>query len=151
MAETNENVPTRRSFWSEVDPFRDFLRSPVRGRLFEDSLKRRREPDWSPPVNLSENPDGYLVTVELAGARKNDISVECHDKVLTIKGEKRDEREENEEHRHYVERSYGQFTRSFRMPGDASEDVAASFHDGVLTVQVKKHEAKKPTVVSISS
>ena len=42
-------------------------------------------------------------------------TIECHDNVLSIKGEKRDEREESDEHRHYVERSYGQFTRSFRM------------------------------------
>lgn len=150
MAETNENVPTRRSFWSEVDPFRDFFRGPAHGRLFEDSLRQVREASWSPAVNLSENPDSYLVTVELAGADKNDITVECHDNVLSIKGEKRDEREEKDEHRHYVERSYGKFTRSFRMPADASDDVSASFKDGVLTVEVKKHEAKKPTVVSIS-
>jgi HSP20 family protein len=109
-----------------------------------------RQPTWSPAVNLSEDPDAYLVTVELPGASKNDVSVECHDKVLSIKGEKRDEREEKDEHRHYVERSYGRFTRSFRMPADASEDVVASLRDGVLTVRVKKHEAKKPTVVSIS-
>ncbi len=150
MAEANESAPTRRSYWSEVDPFRDFLRGPARNRIFEDSLKRMREPTWSPAVNLSEDSDGYVVTVELAGADKNDISVECHDNVLAIKGEKRDEREEHEEHRHYVERSYGQFTRSFRMPADASGEMQASYRDGVLTVRVRKHEEKKPTVVSIS-
>lgn len=150
MTATNENVLTRRTFWSEVDPFWDFFRGPTRARIFEDSLKQMRQPGWSPAINLSEDPDGYLVTVELPGTSKNDVSVECHDKVLSIKGEKRDEREEKDEHRHYVERSYGRFTRNFRMPADASEDVVASLRDGVLSVRVKKHEAKKPTVVSIS-
>ena len=79
------------------------------------------------------------------------MTVECHDNVLTIKGEKRDEREEKHEHRHYVERSYGSFTRSFRMPPDASDDIKASFRDGVLTVEVHKHEEKKPKVVTIEA
>lgn len=150
MSEANENTPVRRSIWSEVDPFRDFFRAAPRSRLFDDSLKRMREPTWSPAVNLSEDENGYIVTVELAGAKKDDISVECHDNVLTVKGEKRDEREEHQEHRHYVERSYGQFTRSFRMPADASDEIDASYRDGVLTVRVNKHEEKKPKVVSIS-
>ncbi len=114
----------------------DPLRAHRRRRLFEK--------------NWVEGLRDIQVTVELPGASKNDVSVECHDKVLSIQGEKRDECEEKDEHRHYVERSYGRFTRSFRMPADASEDVVASLRDGVLTVRVKKHEAKKPTVVSIS-
>ncbi len=150
MTESNERMPARRSIWSEVDPFWDFFRTPARSRLFDDSLKRMGEPAWSPAVNLSEDKGDYVVTVELAGASKDDINVECHDNVLSVKGEKRDEREEHDEHRHYVERSYGQFTRSFRMPADASDQIEASLRDGVLTVRVKKHEEKKPTVVSIS-
>lgn len=150
MSNKNEGSGLQRSVWSEVDPFRDFFRSPVRTRLFDDSLARGREPAWSPSVNLSENGDGYVVTVELAGVKKDDVSIECHDNVLSIKGEKRDEREEKDEHRHYVERSYGQFTRSFRMPADASGDVEANLKDGVLTVHVKKQEEKKPKVVAIS-
>lgn len=150
MANENESTGVQRSFWSEVDPFRDFFRNPVRARLFDDSLARVREPAWSPAVNLSEDGNGYVVTVELAGVKKEDVTIECHDSVLTIKGEKRDEREESDEHRHYVERSYGQFTRSFRMPADASGDVEANLKEGVLTVQVRKQEEKKPKVVSIS-
>ena len=125
-------------------------RSPSRGRLLAP-WGNQRESLWSPAVDVAESGDGYVVTVELAGANKDDISIECHDNVLTIKGEKHDEREEKDEHRHYVERSYGSFTRSFRMPPDASDDIAASFRDGVLTVQVKKHAEKKPKVVAIES
>lgn len=148
MAESNENVPARRSVWDELDPFRDFFRSPLRTQV---PLGARREFSWAPAMDVRESKDGYAVTVELPGAGKDDISVECHDNILTIKGEKRDEREEKDEHRHYVERSYGSFTRSFRLPPDASDDVHASFRDGVLTVEVAKHEEKKPRAVSIQT
>ncbi len=148
MVETNENLPAQRSIWGDVDPFRDFFRSPLRARnLLSDAAQQ----SWAPAMDIRESKDGYAVTVELPGASKDDVSVELHDNVLTVKGEKRDEREEKDEHRHYVERTYGSFTRSFRMPADTSDDVRASFKDGVLTVDVSKHEEKKPKVVSIES
>jgi HSP20 family protein len=102
-------------------------------------------------MDVAESKDGYTVTAEIPGVSKDDISVECHDNVITIKGEKRDEREETDEHRHYVERSYGSFSRSFRLPPDASEDIQASFRDGVLTVVVPKQEEKKPRTVTIKA
>jgi len=150
MAENRETTPARRSFWDELDPFRDLFGTPWRGGLMQRPMGATLERAWSPAVDVSENGDAYVVTVELAGAKKDDVTVECHDNVLTVKGEKRDEREEQDEHRHYVERSYGSFTRSFRMPGNASDDIKATFKDGVLTVEVKKVEEKKPKVVAIN-
>lgn len=147
--ERTESTPTRRNFWDETDPFRDFFRGPLRSRLAKTPWGEDGERVLSPAVDVRENPDGYVVTVELAGAKKDDVTVECHDNVLTVKGEKKDEREEKDEHRHYVERSYGSFTRSFRMPSDASDDIKATFKDGVLTIDVRKHEEKKPKVVAI--
>ena len=151
MTSNHPATALQRSFWSEVDPFRDFFQSPLRAGVLQNSLRRRRESGWSPAVNLSEDEDAYLVTVELAGVEKDDVGIESHDNVLTIKGEKRDEGEETAKHRHYVERSFGQFTRSFRLPTDASDDVVANLKDGVLTVRVKKHEEEKPKVVAINS
>lgn len=147
MSETNENLPVRRSVW-DVDPFRDLFRSPLRAR---ELLSETRERSWAPAMDISESKDAYAVTLELAGADKDDVTVECHDNVLTVKGEKRDERVEKGEHRHYVERTYGSFTRSFRLPADASDDIKASFRDGVLTVEIAKHEERKPKVVSIDA
>jgi HSP20 family protein len=102
-------------------------------------------------MDIRESKGGYAVTVELPGASKDDVSVECHDNVLTIKGEKRDEREEKDEHHHYVERRYGSFTRSFRLPAGASDEIQANFRDGVLTIEVAKHEEEKPKVISIDA
>ena len=150
MAQQDSNVPTRQNRWDEQDPFRDFFRSPLRGGVLAPWGTSAEHP-WSPAVDVAESGSGYVVTVELAGAKKDDVTVECHDNLLTIKGEKKHEREEQDEHRHFVERSFGSFTRSFRMPPDASDDIQASFRDGVLTVEVKKHEEKKPKVVAIES
>jgi HSP20 family protein len=149
MPETKENKPARRDVWDELDPLRGFFHSPVRSRLIQSPWGDMPQRAWSPAVDVTENETSYAVSAELPGADKNDIGVECHENVLTIKGEKRDEREEEDEHRHYVERSFGSFTRSFRMPPDASDDIDAKFHDGVLTVTVQKREEKKPRVVAI--
>lgn len=148
MPNHNEQTPARRSVWDEIDPFRDFFRMNPSG-LLSRNLGEMRDRAWSPAVDVTENGDAYVVSVELAGAKKDDIGVECHDGVLTVKGEKKSEREENEEHRHYVERSYGSFTRSFRMPADASDEIKASYKDGVLTVEIPKREEKKPKVISV--
>lgn len=149
MPENIQDKPVRRAFWDELEPFHGFFDFPGRSRLLRSPWGETPQGMWSPAVDVTENKDVYTVTAELPGASKDDIHVECHDNVLTIKGEKRDEREEKDEHRHYIERSFGSFTRSFRMPPDASDEISARFQDGVLTVSVQKHEEKKPRIVSI--
>jgi HSP20 family protein len=103
-------------------------------------------------VDIVESNEGYVITVEIPGTKKEDVTVECHENVLTIKGEKKSEREEKDEHRHYVERSYGSFSRAFTLPSDASGDqVKASFRNGVLSVEIPKAEERKPKVVDIKA
>ena len=152
MTQANENKPVRHSALAEFDPFRDLLRSDRFSRMLGDpwvpegGAKGSR---WAPAMDVAEGKDSYTITLEVPGANKEDISVECHDGVMTIRGEKRDEREERDEHRHYVERSYGSFSRSVRLPTDASDDINAVYREGVLTVEIQKHEERKPKVVSI--
>jgi HSP20 family protein len=101
-------------------------------------------------MDISEDDDHYVITVELAGAKKDDVTIEVHEDVVTIRGEKRSEREEKEEQRRYVERTYGSFSRSFSLPGNANADaIRASFADGVLTVEIPKREEKKPKTISV--
>lgn len=127
----------------ELELFRGF--APFRDRLRNSELAR-----WAPAVDVAENDNGYTVTVELAGAKKDDVTVEVHDNVLTIRGEKRNEREEKDEQRRYVERSYGSFSRAFTLPANAAGDkVVAAFKDGVLTVEIPKQEESKPKVISV--
>ena len=147
--------PVQRTSFSETDPFRDFFEQPLwLSRFFDRPLgaaARAGVTGFAPALDVKETKDNYQVTVELPGAKKDDISVECHDNVLTIKGEKRSEHEEKDEHRHYTERSYGSFSRTLTLPGDASNDVRASFRDGVLTLTIPKAEERKPRVVRIDS
>ena len=146
MAESNENLPAQRSVWGDLDPFRDFFRSPFSARSLLGDVSQR---SWAPAMDIRESKDSYAVTVELPGADKDDVSVECHDNVVTVRGEKRDEREEKDEHRHYLERRYGSFSRSLRLPADAAQNIRATFADGVLTVEVPKQEEKKPQTIAI--
>jgi len=105
---------------------------------------------FSPALDIAENDVSYVVTVELPGIGKEDVSVECRDNQLTIRGEKTSERKEKTEHARYIEREYGAFRRSFTLPDDADGDrVSASFKEGVLTIEISRTEESKPRTVVI--
>ena len=93
-----------------------------------------------PAVEISETDKAFTCIAELPGLKLDDVNVSFDDGILTIKGEKRDEREEQEEKRyHVIERSYGMFERSFTFPNDIDpERITAQFRDGVLTIVVPK-------------
>jgi len=104
----------------------------------------------APSVDIAEDDNRYVVTAELPGSKKEDVTVELKDGVLTIRGEKRNERDEKKEQSRWIERSYGSFSRSFTLPSNAVADrVKAEFKDGVLTIEVPKAEETKPKVISI--
>jgi HSP20 family protein len=96
--------------------------------------------DWvAPRSEASAVEDSYDITLELPGVSADDIDVSVHEGHLTIKGEKRSEREEKGRTYFFSEREYGAFERSFRLPTDAqSSKITADFKDGVLTVKVPK-------------
>ena len=78
-----------------------------------------RVAEWTPLVDISEDDGNYVVSAELPGTKREDVTVELEDDMLTIRGEKRNEREEKKEKRRFVERSYGTFSRSFTLPSNA--------------------------------
>jgi HSP20 family protein len=120
--------------------------------LFGDWPGSERSRALMPAIDVSENDVHYAITAELPGATRDDVQVELHGGVLTIRGEKKSEREEKKEQRRYVERSYGAFSRSFRLPRDADETrLDASFEDGVLTITVPKTEAAKPKTIAVKA
>ena len=96
--------------------------------------------DWfAPRSEASEGKEAYDVTMELPGVKADDIHVSVQDGSLTIKGEKRFEREEKGRTYFFSEREYGAFQRSFRLPAHTEPDaITANFKDGVLTVKVPK-------------
>lgn len=90
---------------------------------------------WSPPVSVSESNGSIHVTVELPGLEKEDIDLELDENALTVRGEKKAEREEKDEHRYVVERQYGSFTRTIPLPRAIDPDAAsARFKNGVLSI-----------------
>ena len=143
---------TKSSNLAPWDPFGDlesFSRWPRLGGL--PALRSLlTESGWAPAMDIAENDDHFVITMELAGANKDDVTVEAHENVLTIRGEKRSERTEENEQRRYVERRFGSFSRSFTLPANADADaVDANFTDGVLTVKVAKREEAKPKTIAV--
>ena len=132
--------------WS---PFGDSLFSPE--RFFREwAAPTQREARLAPAVDVTEDEGSYRISVELPGVKKEDVSVEVHESVLSIRGEKRSEREEKKDKSHWIERSYGSFSRSFTLPPTAhSEKLRASFKDGVLSIEIPKAEEVKPRQIAI--
>jgi HSP20 family protein len=103
-----------------------------------------------PLTNISETSDNVIVTAEVAGIDPKDIDISVTGDVLTVKGEKRQEKETKEEAWHRVERSYGSFERTFRLPSAVVVDkVAADYKNGVLRITLPKTEESKRREVKI--
>ena len=150
----SEQTPAKTTRWN---PFRDELSLPelLRDWPFGRIARRFEEGGLragalSPAVDLAEDEKGYTVTVELPGVKKEDVTVELQDDVLTIHGEKKSEREEKKGKSHWTERSYGSFSRSFSLPPTAlAEGLKANFADGVLKVEIPKREQAKSRQIAI--
>jgi len=148
------SVPAWRPFETlrrEIDRlFEDFdgglWRSPLRRSLFETSPFFGRESALAAPaVDISDTEKAYEITAELPGIDEKNIEVNVANGVLTIKGEKQDDKEEKKKDYYLRERTYGSFERSFEVPDGVDADkIEASFKKGVLTITLpKKPEAQK--------
>jgi HSP20 family protein len=121
--------------------FNSFFDTPTNG-----SAARR----WVPAVDLVETDDHYVLKADLPGLSEDDVNVEVEDNVLTVSGERKSENEDKREGYVRVERSYGAFRRSLRLPkGVNPEAVNATFDKGVLEVSIPKPEEAKPRKVAI--
>jgi HSP20 family protein len=106
--------------------------------------------EWLPSVDVSETKNDLVVKAELPGMDPKDIDISLSDGLLTIKGEKKQEKEEKEENYHFIERSYGSFTRSVQLPKEVKhEKISASYRNGVLKVVLPKSEEAKTKEVKI--
>jgi len=160
MAEKKERSVARSDPFAELAEWRPLEWRPFWSPLFGREGRSLMEEVWgrgagralAPSVDVSEDDGNYVVTAELPGTKREDVTVELEDEVLTIRGEKKNEREEKKEKRRFVERTYGTFCRSFTLPANADpERVGASFKDGVLTVTIGKRPEAKPRVVDIKA
>lgn len=139
-------------------PRNDFLsvRSEM-NRLFDSFFTGWPEPrkgllegEWTPSIDVAETDDKITVTVELPGIDQKEVDIAITDDVLTLKGEKKEEKEVKEKNYHRIERSYGSFQRSVRLPTSVKADKAkAAYKDGILTITVPKTEEVKPKQIKI--
>jgi HSP20 family protein len=105
---------------------------------------------FAPAVDIAEQENEYVVKVELPGVAKEDVKISLESNILTIKGEKKQEKEEKNKNFHRVERSYGSFQRSFTLPSSVKNDkIDAVFNSGILTVTLPKSEEAKPKQIEV--
>lgn len=127
-------------------------------RLFDRFIEPNWEPfemvvgDWAPRLDLTETKDAMVVTAELPGVEPKELEIALTGDLLTLKGEKEREKEEKEEQYHHVERVYGKFLRSVRLPMavDGSK-VTATFKNGVVVVTLPKTPAAKGTMIPVKA
>lgn len=134
-------IPSLRSLLgrkSNSDPFHDFRREME--RFFEPDFPFARSGEFlSPSIDVKEMDDKFIVTAELPGLEEDDVDVSLSRNILTIKGEKKIEKEEKNENYHVSERKYGKFSRSFNLPYEIDpKDVDARFSKGILEITLPK-------------
>jgi len=140
------------------DPFRDLgILQERMNRVFEDAAVRGWKNDepsattsWSPAVDIYETDSEIMVQAELPGIDRKDIALQLENNVLTLKGDRRFEKETNQENYHRIERSYGGFSRAFTIPTIVDEDkIRADYRDGILKIALPKKEQVKAKQIKI--
>jgi HSP20 family protein len=130
------------------DPFGDV--DTLFNRLMPHSFARvalpgnGRKLDWSPSADISETDKEYFIRAELPAVKKEDVQVTYDEGIITIKGERKQQKDEKNEKFHRVESFYGSFERSFSLPENADADaIRCESKDGILTVHIPKTETVK--------
>ena len=125
-------------------------------RLFEDNFTRERSghadlATWAPAVDIYETENELVVKADLPDLQDKDIDVRITNNTLTIRGERKFEKDVKEENFLRIERTYGAFMRSFSLPNTvSSENIRAEYRNGVLTLHMAKREESKPKQIKIS-
>ena len=105
-----------------------------------------------PLADVMETEDGYGVELELPGLKAKEVNVELSDNVLTVSGEKKADKRENTKGYARTERTYGSFSRSFRLPTSVDEkQISANFEDGVLKISIPKSEEVRPKQIEVKA
>jgi len=133
------------------EPFRDV--DDVFDRFFAETMRRwprtatanRAVQDWAPAADVSETEAEYLIKADLPEVRKEDVSITVQDGVLTLSGERKQEKRDESERLHRVERFYGSFARRFALPENADEQgITAESRDGVILIHIPKVKVVQP-------
>jgi HSP20 family protein len=141
------------------DPFRNVAALQDRiNRIFDESFSRTADLNddismsaWKPSVDIYETDEAIILKAELPGIEKEDVSVEVKDNVLTLKGERTEEKEIKEKNYYRKERTFGTFNRAFNLQHRIQPDkIKARFKDGVLKIEIPKPEEEKPKQITVN-
>ena len=140
------------------DPFRDLNTLQDRmNHLFEQANRGWRSDEesattaWSPSVDIFETEGEIIVQAEVPGMDRKDIELSLENNVLTLKGDRKFQKETKDENHHRIERSYGSFSRSFSIPAMVNEDkIRADYNEGVLSISLPKKEHARPKQIKIT-
>lgn len=141
------------------DPFRELEDMSARlNRFFGRSAQPRQIADdgltlaaWTPAMDVQETEGEYLIKADLPDVKKDDVRVEIQDGMLSVSGERRQEKEEKGKKFHRVERAYGRFERRLALPTEVdAKKIAAEFKDGVLQVHLPKAPTARPQSIPIA-
>lgn len=139
------------------DPFREMMAiRNTMDRMFDNALtgssSSYQPMTWDLALDVSENEDEFIVKASLPGVDPEDLEITFTNNTLTIKGETRDEKEEEGERYHLRERRYGTFSRSITLPAGIDGDkIDARFENGILKLHLPKVEEVKPKRINIQS
>ena len=139
------------------DPFRDVLALQNRmNSLFQEYNRAQGEGDalttaaFVPPVDIYEDEHKIVLKLEVPGMNESDLDIQLENNVLTVRGERKFEKEEKEENFHRIERRYGSFYRAFTIPNTVNQDsVKADYDAGVLRIQLEKRAEAKPKQIKV--
>ncbi len=134
------------------EPFRDIARlQDEMNRLFDERVFKGGESvGWTPACDIYEDEEGLALRFELAGVDPKDVEVRFDNGVLTLRGERKLEKEDRRENYHRVELSYGTFTRSFSLPGTVDADkIRAESKNGVLVISLPKRADARPRSIQV--
>jgi len=138
---------------TRYDPFRELNRMQDEvARLFDDrqTIRGGESLGWCPAVDIFEDAEGLSLKFDLAGVDPKDVDIRFENGVLTIKGERKLEKEEQKENYHRVELSYGTFNRSFSLPATVNpEQIRAEAKNGILVVHLPKKAEAKPKSIQV--
>lgn len=126
---------------------RIFGRTPARVEPDREMLTMA---DWTPTVDITETDTTYVIKGEIPGVNKEDVKVTIEDGMITMRGERKQEKEEKDKKFHRIERSYGSFMRSFRVPDNVDENaVKAEFKNGMINVTMPKSGKSKARSINV--
>src|SRR5688572_11260303 len=141
-------VLARREFSTLQDRVNRILRESFTPQSPEEALTTS---NFAPPVDVYEDEHNITLKVEVPGIDEKDINVSIENNTLTVRGERRFEKDEKEENYHRVERMYGSFTRSFTLPNTLDPDqVSALYEKGVLKIRLAKKTEAKPRLIKVN-